>query len=187
MPRQYTPRVALVCERCGIAFEVKQSRAAKWPNRYCSKVCYDATRGDGAWLTGICDACREPFSFRRGTDRRFCSEACYRKSFSDGGAPQGKAHGNWRNGNAEGQLSYGPSWVAARRKARERDGRCMDCGRTPAEIGRSLDVHHLVAFRDFGMERHREANALTNLVSLCRTCHRQRDRHLIGPGKRAHA
>lgn len=177
-------RVAHQCERCGSAFEIKASQSRQYPNRYCSKPCYDAARSEGAWIDGICDACGQTFSFRRGVQRRFCSKACFRQSFGDGGAPHGRQHGNWRNGNAEGQLSYGPSWPRARQAARERDGRCVDCGKTPGEFGRALDVHHVVPFRSFGFERHREANALTNLVSVCRPCHRQRDRHLIGPGRR---
>lgn len=181
-------RTAQVCEQCQASFEIKTSDLKYGRGRYCSQTCYDAARGDGAWIEGVCDACRQPFSFRRGTARRFCSEGCYRQAFSDGGAPSGEQHGNWRNGNAEKQLSYGPSWRRARLEARERDGRCMDCGITPAELGKALDVHHIEPFRTFGIERHREANALTNLVSLCRPCHRQRDRHRIGPGKRrAHA
>lgn len=179
-------RTERTCSQCSQRFEIKSSDLKYGRGLYCSKTCYDAARGDGVWADGICDDCKQPFSFRQSEPRRFCSEACYRRAFSDGGAPRGERHGNWRNGNAEQQLSYGPSWRRARREARERDGRCMDCDITPAELGRALDVHHIEPFRTFGIERHREANDLTNLVSLCRRCHRQRDRHRIGPGKRAH-
>lgn len=180
-------RASMTCQGCGATFAIKPSDLKLGRGQFCSKPCYDAARGAGAWVNGTCDACRQPFLFRRSETRRFCSEACYRQAFSDGGAPQGQQHGNWRNGNSERQLSYGSSWRRARREARERDGRCMDCDITPVELGKALDVHHIEPFRTFGIERHREANALTNLVSLCRPCHRQRDRHRIGPGKRAHA
>jgi len=34
-------------------------------------------------------------------------------------------------------------------------------------------VHHLRPFRCFGLSRHLEANALTNLIALCHSCHRK--------------
>jgi DEAD/DEAH box helicase domain-containing protein len=84
---------------------------------------------------------------------------------------------------AEGQWfdsvnDYGPNWQAQRKRVRERDGyRCTQCGRPEAE-GRQHDVHHRVPFRTFGYapglnEHYREANRLSNLVLVCRTCHRR--------------
>jgi DEAD/DEAH box helicase domain-containing protein len=73
---------------------------------------------------------------------------------------------------------YGPSWEAARRAARERDGfRCARCG-APERIRREHDVHHLVPFRSFGYipgrnDNHKQANALENLVTLCAACHQR--------------
>jgi DEAD/DEAH box helicase domain-containing protein len=71
---------------------------------------------------------------------------------------------------------YGPSWPDASRAARARDGhRCRQCG-APEREGRAHDVHHLRPFREFGFvpgenRNDRQANALDNLVTLCRTCH----------------
>jgi DEAD/DEAH box helicase domain-containing protein len=84
---------------------------------------------------------------------------------------------------AEGQWfdsvnDYGPNWQAQRKRVRERDGyRCTQCGRPEAE-GRQHDVHHRVPFRTFGYapglnENYQEANRLSNLVLVCRTCHRR--------------
>jgi 5-methylcytosine-specific restriction endonuclease McrA len=70
---------------------------------------------------------------------------------------------------------YGWSWRAAQREARERDGCCVDCGISPELAGAALDVHHIVPFKRFGIRRHREANALANLVTLCRPCHIRRE------------
>ncbi len=73
---------------------------------------------------------------------------------------------------------YGPNWQAQRKRVRERDGyRCKQCGR-PEAAGRQHDVHHLVPFRTFGYaaglnEHYREANQLSNLLLVCRTCHRR--------------
>lgn len=66
---------------------------------------------------------------------------------------------------------YGPNWAQQRLRARARDGfRCRRCGISEAELGRELDVHHKVPFREFD-GRYTAANALDNLVSLCPSCH----------------
>ncbi len=73
---------------------------------------------------------------------------------------------------------YGPNWQAQRKRVRERDGyRCTQCGR-PEATGRQHDVHHLVPFRTFGYApglnaNYQDANQLSNLVLVCRTCHRR--------------
>jgi DEAD/DEAH box helicase domain-containing protein len=77
-----------------------------------------------------------------------------------------------------GQNDYGPTWAAARKAARARDGfRCRRCG-APESPLREHDVHHQVPFRSFGYvpgknEFHREANAPENLVTLCAACHQR--------------
>lgn len=91
---------------------------------------------------------------------------------------------------------YGPNWQEQRRKALERDNyRCRTCGAAADEEegatrGRSLHVHHLRPFRDFGYvpqrnEQYVQANRLENLITLCPTCHRraeesQRTRSALG-------
>jgi DEAD/DEAH box helicase domain-containing protein len=77
---------------------------------------------------------------------------------------------------------YGPNWPAQRDRARARDGyRCQSCG-APEEggvlsgtkgssKGRAHHVHHKIPFRAFAS--HRQANQLSNLVTLCPHCHRR--------------
>jgi DEAD/DEAH box helicase domain-containing protein len=63
---------------------------------------------------------------------------------------------------------YGPNWPVVRDQVRARDGyRCQMCG--APERGRAHDVHHKVPFRTFAS--YREANRLSNLITLCRACH----------------
>jgi predicted HNH restriction endonuclease len=38
-----------------------------------------------------------------------------------------------------------------------------------------MEVHHIIPFRHFGIEGYLAANALENLVSLCRACHMLRE------------
>ncbi len=77
-----------------------------------------------------------------------------------------RAEGLWSNDPND----YGPNWPSQRDQARARDGyRCQICG--AAEQGRAHDVHHKIPFRRFNS--YQQANQLTNLVTLCRNCHRQ--------------
>lgn len=74
---------------------------------------------------------------------------------------------------------YGPNWRQQRVRARGRDGfRCSHCRISEDELGRELDVHHIIPFREFGFipgqnDGYLAANDLTNLVSLCPTCHKR--------------
>ena len=74
--------------------------------------------------------------------------------------------GLWTNDSND----YGPNWQTQRKRARARhDSRCQICG--AAEHGREHDVHHIIPFRRFGS--YQRANQLSNLVTLCGTCHRR--------------
>jgi len=45
---------------------------------------------------------------------------------------------------------------------------CINCCGLIAD---NLDVHHIVPFREFGLENYKKANRLENLISLCHSCH----------------
>lgn len=72
---------------------------------------------------------------------------------------------------------YGPNWAEQRRRARERDRfTCRRCGARESETGREHDVHHVIPFRRFDYrpgenDNYVKANALSNLITLCRACH----------------
>lgn len=67
------------------------------------------------------------------------------------------------------QNYYGPEWPSIRESVRFRDQyRCRNCG--AHEDGKSHHVHHLVPFKTFLSVQ--DANQLTNLITLCPTCHR---------------
>lgn len=74
--------------------------------------------------------------------------------------------------------SRGPNWPTQSERARRRDGyRCRQCG-APQRPGRKHDVHHIRPFREFNWlpgnnDNYRQANALSNLITLCPSCHRQ--------------
>lgn len=76
---------------------------------------------------------------------------------------------------------YGPNWQAQRYLAREREGfRCADCRISEEELGRELDVHHKIPFREFGYvpglnDGYLAANNLENLIALCSSCHHRNE------------
>lgn len=66
---------------------------------------------------------------------------------------------------------YGTNWSKQRQKCLERDDyACRVCGTTQEEVGRDLSVHHITPRREFDGTP-REMNSLSNLVTLCPSCH----------------
>ena len=86
-----------------------------------------------------------------------------------------RAAGLW---TGEHVASRGPDWPRQRDLARQRDGYlCRWCG-APERPGRQHHVHHVTPFREFGWiagenENYRQANRLSNLITLCPSCHRR--------------
>lgn len=80
-------------------------------------------------------------------------------------------HPNWRGGTSE-ICWRGTGWKKARKAARDRDNNtCQICGKTAQQQGRNMDVHHRISY--FSFDSAEQANALENLVCLCRSCHRK--------------
>lgn len=82
-------------------------------------------------------------------------------------ALRGENNPHWKGGS---ELYQGPDLKQQQRLARRRDkGICCNCGKK--EGGRKHDIHHIVPFEVYGLERYEEANRLENLMTLCITCH----------------
>lgn len=120
-----------------------------------------------------CDNCGDRFHKQRGlirkTDNHFCKHECYLDWNT------GSNHYNWEGGTDD---YYGPTWIKQRRKAYERDGKqCQDCSIEQndhiAEYGCSPHVHHIIPHRLF--DDTEQANQLSNLVTLCSTCHKKHE------------
>lgn len=71
--------------------------------------------------------------------------------------------------------NYGPNWKKQRLEALARDGcQCQYCKKFPISgSGIILNVHHIIPFRRFGLERYKEANRLENLITLCARHHKK--------------
>ena len=113
----------------------------------------------------ICEYCQKEFEQKQRSLKRiwrFCSKGCYRdwlKLFPEN-------HPTYKGGRIE---YYGPDWRPQRRLARKRDNnKCRSCGQKIKGV--SMDVHHIKPFREFNGDW-KEANKLTNLITLCRSCH----------------
>lgn len=161
-----------VCPICGMVYTPWKFGRVR---QYCSQECAgranvgNIARWAPSAFTAACEQCGAPFETTpKRTCGRFCRHACFAAWMADGNALAGEHNPKWRGGRLP---YYGASWQRARRQTRLRDGNCQDCGITPSALGKALDVHHLVPFRAFGVERHREANDLANLVALCPPCH----------------
>jgi transposase len=91
------------------------------------------------------------------------------------GGVTGEDHPNWNGG----ERPYGPGWNERKRQAvRSRDNHtCQDprCSVTQGEHlnnhGEKLHVHHLRKARE--IEDAEQRNAKSNLITLCRECHRR--------------
>lgn len=162
-------RVERTCEACGASFSVKPYALTERPVRFCSKACQ---RKGMATRVHACEGCGQPFT-RTGhpNTARFCSHECYARWLAASGAMAGEKHPGWMGGLSWSNRLRGPNWSVQRRAALKRDGnRCTKCGATRAS-GARLVVHHIVAFREYGMARYEEANRLDNLTTLCDPCH----------------
>lgn len=68
--------------------------------------------------------------------------------------------------------SYGPNWTKQRKKCLERDSlECRVCDKHEKEMGREPAVHHITPRRKFKSSEWRQVNALSNLITLCHSCH----------------
>jgi hypothetical protein len=171
--RHEKARKAYTCLECGKDFEWWKNQ----PRRYCSRAC--AAKNTMTNVRGFrptafetnCEQCGKSFKTTPARTRgRFCSFVCWGHWLEEN-APTGAANPNWRGGY---EPYYGANWRQQRRAARRRDRyTCQDCGKTEEELGKHLDVHHVKRFGDF--TDYREANQLSNLLSLCPKCHTVRD------------
>lgn len=159
------PRVEVICQRCGKPFLAHHSRLKRGESKFCSRECRQNRE------TKHCIHCGKSYQviMCESDASRFCSKKCRFRWMSEN--QRGENNPAWRGGALD---YYGDSWDEQRKRALERDDyTCQRCGKPRHKLGKNPDVHHIIPFRDFGVERHLEANDLNNLISLCPTCHRQ--------------
>ena len=159
--KSQTTKIKVKCDTCGIEVEKKQYHIYRSKKFYCSAKCKANSR------LIKCDWCgvefkRKPSEIK---DHNFCSTECMGKWQSE--YKTGENSNSWLGG---WEKYYGANWLKQSRTAKERDNHvCQVCGEE--EINTSFHVHHKVAFRFFGKENYKSANELSNLMTVCPSCH----------------
>lgn len=152
------------CLICNTSFETRLSKDQK----YCSQKCMGIAQTISTnWQTHDCEWCGETFTRYNIEPIHFCCKAC---------------HGNWMTQHRKGEnnpayktgrvlANRGSGWQTKREVVKKRDGyKCQICGRKPKQNEkRVISVHHIKPYREFKSSD--EANAMSNLITLCRKCH----------------
>jgi hypothetical protein len=117
------------------------------------------------------------------SEELFCNEGCFYRWLRDGNAPAGQEHHQFKP-EARTRADYGPSWPSQRQRALERDDHtCQRCGmgskKHRVKYGMSLHVHHVVPWHEF--DDHKERNDLSNLLTLCASCHAEYEQLPVKP------
>lgn len=170
------------CDYCGKTLLRTASKInGNTAGHFCDGECYGkwreqnmmgeaATRWNGGEIKVPCLQCGVDVELAPSQVRdpgNFCCRKCYDEWRTANGIAEDSPL--WKGGRLP---YYGPSWKRQRRKAWQRDNHtCQECGATKEDTGREPDVHHILPFRLFGVERHEEANHLSNLICLCKRCH----------------
>jgi len=166
--KQRTPkRVTATCEYCGKIFTTLDPSGWSVPivQRYCSHACSGKAnaiaRGQAVRkkLVRLCIHCGTRFTrlARPGRKYLYCSRRCFWAHH------RGSNHTFWRGGT---HRDYGPNWKEQRTATLERDAyHCRRCGSDDRP-----GVHHIVPRVEFGQDW-TLMNELSNLVTLCPTCH----------------
>lgn len=161
-------RVTRDCQNCGNKFYVFASEVRRGNGKFCSKKCFDESQRKT--VETPCNYCGHMTQTIPSKDRKFCSKVCRSLWMKEN--IKGEAHPSWRGG----KQNYGPDWYDQRKKALKRDNyTCRHCGKA---FKFYLDVHHIIPLREFGYipgqnDKYKQANALDNLLTLCRSCHRR--------------
>jgi endogenous inhibitor of DNA gyrase (YacG/DUF329 family) len=191
----YKGRVSVQCEECGKVEEVRPSRVERY--RFCSKEClhthFESVTGEDhhRWVGRIereCKVCGDNFHVREdhAHPAEYCSLECYGDWVAATGAMSQENHPMW---DPDRHDRYGPNWDSQKKKARERDGyECQYCGLPQEEHSTALHVHHSQPRSKFmdgdGAYDYKEGNKLSNLVTVCSSCHGIVEKWQLKPDKR---
>lgn len=168
-------RTGYTCEWCGKEFEDWTYRQRRFCSAECQGYGINANRPKRGkdpqyYATKHCEICGKLFERHRNyiDKARFCSYDCMNYWMSH--YRRGPNHHSWQGGYTP---NYGPNWRKQRQRVRKRDrDTCQICGKRAKR--RHLDVHHIISFCEFNGDW-KQANKLSNLITLCKSCHRKVD------------
>ncbi len=163
-------RHTIKCAYCGNEFQVTEHGGGKI-RKFCNMTCLRAASKPTHKTCEWCGVVSSPIKWDKKWKRwvpnrtaRTCSKACHKARFTGENSPM------WQGGITAYHRSR--NWWEIAEKARIRDKHtCQRCGKKQTENGRKLDVHHIITYHTVNDAK--KANRLSNLVTLCRTCHRK--------------
>lgn len=175
----HNPKAYITCEQCGKQKKVSPSGIGG--RNFCSRRC-SGKWGHAHEMPGIrqkrttlhCDTCGKEFDRQNNAvgKNNYCSEQCFYIAHQTTMA--GERNPAWRGGF---DPYYGSNWNQQRRRARARDNhKCVRCGISEDTLHCKLHVHHIMPLRTFNRD-FRQSNALSNLISLCPSCHKHIEWH----------
>jgi len=148
------------CQYCGREYFSWENGVTNARKRFCSKDCFGLSR---RMERKPCETCGKKTNRARA---RFCSAECKNSWY------RGENVYNYRSeetGHLAKSMSGFSFGAAKAKEIRERDRVCRHCGKTPEENGRALDVHHVIPYRIS------QDDSPSNLIALCRSCHKIAD------------
>lgn len=188
LEKNRTGNLTAICNNCGgDVVGLPKQRTERNSRFYCSRDCWQ--QGQRNRLPVQCAHCKLIIELAPSVTKNeignFCNMVCYgawrKENF------KGNKNPNWRHGHAgtNNKSDYGSNWRRQRNAAINRDGgRCQVCKVTESANGYELDVHHIIPFRMFNYvkgvnDNHKKANQLSNLITLCRACHKLIERRVL--------
>lgn len=199
-------KVVVECDYCESKVEKYPSVAKESDLHFCDNECQRKWKSECKpkeehnWYKGgpvevECSNCKEVIERKscivEQNKRFYCSNECEAEWKSDNQIPY-----RWGDNktNYSGRY-YGSNWQRQRKKRLDVDNyECVICGMSDAEHkreeGRSLSVHHVMGIDKFRDEEtndidEEKANDLTNLITMCRSCHRKWEGIPLVPENRA--
>lgn len=177
------------CEHCGNSY-FRNYYPAGGSGKFCSEPCRIAHKKPKPVHCAACGLEFCPVYVGSGrvvavSSRKTCSAECLSEFYKRNAdrkrkislAMSGVRHPNWQGGSH--RMGYrGAGWRKLAEAVRDRDGRCCaSCGMSESDSiskgwGR-LQVNHKKPFHQFS--RKAEANKMSNLEALCKSCHTKTD------------
>lgn len=178
------------CDQCGDEYNQYDYRNEKKEREFCSDGCYRNWRSENIvgenhplWSGGDveieCRVCGETVYRRRAyvdnRENQFCGYECYGKWRSEN--ITGESHPRYKPDKED--ISYGQNWHRQRERCLGRDGyECRTCEMSREQhlekYEKDLNVHHIKKLRSFDTGdgiNYEAANSLSNLITLCYSCH----------------
>ena len=163
MPKGYpgsNPPQEYSCAQCGESFQRRYFPSKPNLPLYCSSLCFNLARKTlrTKYICGYCGKEFERLECRIRSNKVFCSRTC-----ADKVRPTGPEHHRWL---ANKNPDYGSNWRIQRQLVKQRDGyQCRICN-----AKHDLVAHHYKSIREFN-NNWELGNQLSNLITLCRSCH----------------